>query len=54
MQVDREKCGSCGACVSVCPNNVLLILENYLKIEKHCKKCNNCTIVCPLGALSNK
>ena len=53
MKIDLEKCGICGACVGVCPNNVFELLENCIKIKGTCEKCNNCIFVCPLGALSD-
>jgi len=51
MKVDLSKCGICGACVGVCPNNVLEILENCIEIKGKCYECNNCAFVCPLGAI---
>lgn len=45
-------CGYCGACVSVCKNNVLELTESGIIIEANgCDNCGHCTIVCPLGAL---
>ncbi|MBM4240597.1 MAG: 4Fe-4S dicluster domain-containing protein [Euryarchaeota archaeon] len=51
MNLITEKCGLCGACASVCPNNVLELEENEIIQKKGCDNCETCTIVCPLGAL---
>lgn len=51
MKPEPEKCGYCGACVSVCPHSRLELKHNQVKLEKECVNCGNCVIVCPLGAL---
>ncbi len=51
MEFDVEKCGYCGACVSVCPTGSLELTENKLIINNgKCEDCRRCSIVCPLGA----
>ncbi|MGF7119360.1 4Fe-4S binding protein [Methanobacterium oryzae] len=51
MKFDIERCGCCGACVGVCPNNSLELTENRIIIENDkCNDCGRCNIVCPLGA----
>jgi ferredoxin len=51
MKFQSEKCGYCGACVSVCPNNSLELTESNIIIEDgKCDDCGICSIVCPLGA----
>lgn len=50
--VDREICGYCGACVSVCPTNAVELVDIYLRIDPdRCIGCLACTKVCPLGAM---
>lgn len=49
--VNREKCGYCGACVGVCPNNALELMETYIVIGKNCDECKLCVKMCPIGAL---
>jgi ferredoxin len=51
MKYDIEKCGYCGACVSVCPNDVLELTECEIIVNAKCEDCGICTVVCPLGAL---
>ncbi|MBI5679997.1 MAG: 4Fe-4S binding protein [Methanobacterium sp.] len=52
MKFNIEKCGCCGACISVCPNNSLELTESIIFVnEDNCNDCGRCTIICPLGAL---
>lgn len=51
--VDREVCGYCGACVSVCPASAIELVDLYLRIDRSlCVGCSACERVCPLGAIS--
>lgn len=51
MEFNTEKCGCCGACISVCPNRSLELTENRIIINKNkCDDCGICIYVCPLGA----
>ncbi|MBC7110029.1 MAG: 4Fe-4S binding protein [Archaeoglobi archaeon] len=52
VSVNREKCGYCGACVSVCPSTALELVELHLRIEdEKCISCGLCVKICPMGAL---
>ena len=50
--IDYDKCYGCGACIALCPVNVL-DLENRLAIvdEKNCTHCELCIPSCPVFAL---
>ena len=50
--IDNDKCYGCGACIALCPVNVLN-LENRLAIvdEKNCTHCELCIPSCPVFAL---
>tara|TARA_Y100001954_G_scaffold198385_1_gene215675 strand:+ start:169 stop:375 length:207 start_codon:yes stop_codon:yes gene_type:complete len=50
--IDSDKCYGCGACIALCPVNVL-DLENRLAIvdEKNCTHCELCIPSCPVFAL---
>lgn len=52
--VDKQKCISCGACVSACPVNAISFDENgKAKIDpKLCIKCGTCQAICPVGAIN--
>ncbi|NYT05171.1 MAG: 4Fe-4S dicluster domain-containing protein [Methanomicrobiales archaeon] len=51
LQIRREICGYCGACVSVCPEGALELIDAYLTVDDHCIGCGICARICPLGAL---
>ncbi|MBO4354703.1 MAG: 4Fe-4S binding protein [Methanomicrobium sp.] len=52
IKVRREVCGYCGACVSVCPEGAIELIDAYLSIDDEiCKNCRICVKVCPLGSL---
>jgi len=51
LNIHREVCGYCGACVSVCPEGALELIDAYLSVSDACINCGICARVCPLGAL---
>tara|TARA_B100001142_G_scaffold305276_1_gene334090 strand:+ start:887 stop:1090 length:204 start_codon:yes stop_codon:yes gene_type:complete len=53
--VDEDLCYGCGACIALCPVNVL-ILDNRLAVvdEEKCTHCEHCIPACPVFALSIK
>lgn len=51
LRIRREVCGYCGACVSVCPEGALELIDAYLTVDETCRGCTICTRACPLGAL---
>ncbi|HOI40717.1 MAG TPA: 4Fe-4S binding protein [Methanobacterium sp.] len=51
MIISAEKCGYCGACVAVCPQNILELWEMKITVNDGCEKCDFCLVVCPLGAI---
>jgi len=52
LKIHREVCGYCGACVSVCPEGSLELIDAFLTVNTEtCKSCKICVKVCPLGAL---
>ena len=50
--VDEDKCFGCGACLALCPVNVLDI-DNRIAVvdEKNCTHCELCIPSCPVFAL---
>jgi ferredoxin len=53
MKFQSEKCGYCGTCICICPNNSLELRENLLIVnESKCDDCGKCALICPLGAFS--
>ena len=51
VNVNRFKCGYCGACVSVCPPGALELIETWIEVDKTCTDCGICAKICPVGAL---
>ncbi|HOT07232.1 MAG: Ferredoxin [Methanosaeta sp. PtaB.Bin039] len=51
LTVDRYRCGYCGACVGVCPEMALELVETWIEISPECVECGRCTKICPTGAL---
>lgn len=51
VNVNRYKCGYCGACVGVCPTGALELVETWLEVDNSCTNCGACAKICPVGAL---
>ncbi len=53
LTVDRARCVVCGACVSACPAEALVVegLELVVARER-CRPCGVAALVCPTGALA--
>ncbi len=63
LNIDQEKCQSCGACVDICPANVLSFPasskpgkqpEKVMSDENYCIYCGACDSVCPVDAIEVK
>lgn len=51
VDVNRFKCGYCGACVGVCPVGALELIETWIEVDNTCTNCGVCAKICPVGAL---
>lgn len=52
INIDRYRCGYCGACVSVCPADAIELVGTWITIdEEKCNSCKACVNICPVGAL---
>lgn len=51
VQIDKDKCVSCGACSRKCPTGSILFKDKTVDNET-CIKCFNCLNTCPQKALS--
>ncbi|TAN38001.1 MAG: 4Fe-4S dicluster domain-containing protein [Candidatus Methanoperedens sp.] len=51
VEVNRFKCGYCGACVGVCPKGALELIETWIEVDDSCISCGICAKICPVGAL---
>lgn len=55
INLNREKCIDCGACVSLCPVDALVMKNFEVTVEEEkCVLCGRCINSCPFGALSIK
>jgi NAD-dependent dihydropyrimidine dehydrogenase PreA subunit len=53
VEIDQEKCTSCGACISPCPVSALSFSSDWslLLDEKRCVGCRVCVDACPFRAI---
>lgn len=54
VRKDEDKCTNCGACVSICPVNALVVEKPSWKIvflNDKCIACGMCMDACPTGAM---
>ena len=52
VDIDRDRCISCGKCVNVCKYNALALIKNKVLFFKNlCHVCGGCTTVCPNNAI---
>ena len=53
VDIDRERCTSCGACISPCPVSALSFGTGYnlLLDENRCVGCRVCVDACPVRAI---
>jgi len=53
IKLDREKCTGCGACLDVCPHELLKMDggKAVLADRDACMECGACKMNCPSGAI---
>lgn len=49
--VIEEKCNGCGACISACPYNAIVLQNDVAKILESCTYCGACISSCPEEAI---
>ena len=55
MNIDTKLCDVCGACVSVCPVDAIIVSEFSVSLNSAvCIDCGNCLVICPARAISRK
>lgn len=48
----EEICDFCGTCVSVCPQDAIVLYESEIRlVAERCNDCRRCFLVCPVGAV---
>lgn len=51
IQIDNEKCVSCGGCVDLCPTTAIAFINDVVIIDPEiCLECETCIKVCPMKA----
>jgi MinD superfamily P-loop ATPase len=57
IEIDKEKCFNCGACVSICPVEAITVAEDKsVEFDKEkCvgSTCSACVEACPAGAIKS-
>lgn len=54
ININRYKCGYCGACVGVCPKGALELIETWVEVDDTCTTCGICAKICPVAAIEVK
>jgi NAD-dependent dihydropyrimidine dehydrogenase PreA subunit len=53
IAINTALCNGCGACVEVCPNGALYLVEGKAMVEHQlCRDCESCIAACPTEAIS--
>jgi len=54
LQIDYERCISCGACISPCPTQALRFGPDWTLefVEEKCVACKTCVNACPVKAIT--
>ena len=53
VELDRDRCIACGACISPCPTQAISFDENWDVVidDSKCVRCGLCATICPVKAL---
>jgi len=53
VEIDKDKCTGCKACLEVCPLEALSMEDDKAKVEADtCTECGQCVDACPSQAIS--
>jgi len=52
ITINLERCNGCGACLEVCPDGALYLLDDRPVVDSAlCRECKACIAICPTGAI---
>ena len=54
VEIDRNVCGLCLGCATICPESLYYFEEEELTIKEGCTDCGLCIECCPVKAISEK
>jgi electron transfer flavoprotein alpha subunit/NAD-dependent dihydropyrimidine dehydrogenase PreA subunit len=52
LEIDKDKCIGCGACIDACPFGALSLVDDKVVVNDKCTGCGACLLTCPMYALS--
>jgi NAD-dependent dihydropyrimidine dehydrogenase PreA subunit len=53
IHIKLERCNGCGACVEVCPEGALYLVDSKAMVDTSlCRECESCVAACPLEAIA--
>jgi NAD-dependent dihydropyrimidine dehydrogenase PreA subunit len=51
--IQEERCTGCGACVEVCPEGAIYLVEDKANVDRAlCRECEACIAACPMEAIT--
>jgi len=50
VEVNKDECIGCSACVDACPFGAIIMEDNKAVITDACTVCGACVDTCPVGA----
>jgi ferredoxin len=53
ININLERCNGCGACVEICPEGALYLVDNKAAVDTRlCRECEACVAACPTEAIT--
>ena len=53
VNINLERCTGCGACVEVCPEGALYLVDGKAAVDTSlCRECEACVAACPMEAIT--